>query len=154
MLLRVTDGAGNSHIDTMEIEVVDIQTPIADAGPDDSVDEDAPYIFDGSGSTDDVDIVNYSWDMDNIDGLDWVTPDQSGPTLWDPVHTYYEPGVYVATLRVSDAYGNWDTDTVFITVLDVTSPAADAGSPATIDEDTSHQQHTISHDLRYILKQI
>src|SRR5207245_7457229 len=35
--------------------------PIANAGPDQTVNEDTPVAFDGSGSTDNVGIVNYTW---------------------------------------------------------------------------------------------
>jgi len=39
----------------------DTTPPVADAGPDQTVNEDAPVSFDGSGSTDNVGIVNYTW---------------------------------------------------------------------------------------------
>src|SRR3989442_2534320 len=37
--------------------------PIANAGPDQTVNEDTPVAFDGSGSTDNVGIVNYTWSL-------------------------------------------------------------------------------------------
>ncbi|UCG70243.1 MAG: PKD domain-containing protein, partial [Thermoplasmata archaeon] len=136
--LIVTDYAGNSDTDTMSIKVLDISNPMADAGSDDTVNEDTPYQFDGSLSYDNVGIVNYAWDIDDGDGIDWSAPDFSGPTLWDPVHTYTLPGVYIVTLNVTDADGNWDIDTAQITVLDITLPVAIAGTPATINEDTQY----------------
>src|SRR5438876_4860053 len=39
----------------------DVTPPIANAGPDQTVNEDVPVAFDGSGSTDNVGIVNYTW---------------------------------------------------------------------------------------------
>jgi parallel beta-helix repeat protein len=136
--LIVTDDAGNSDSDTMSIKVLDISNPMADAGSDDTINEDAPYQFNGSNSDDNVGIVNYAWDIDDGDGIDWSNPDYSGPTLWDPVHTYTLPGLYTVTLNVSDGDGNWDIDTMQITVLDITLPYANAGLPATINEDTPH----------------
>jgi PKD repeat protein len=134
--LIVSDDAGYSDTDTMSIRVFDVSSPRADAGIDDAINEDTPYQFDGSNSDDNVGIVNYAWDIDYGDGIDWSNPDYSGSTLWDPVHTYAQPGVYIVTLNVSDTDGNWDTDTVEITIFDITPPIADAGLSATIDEDT------------------
>lgn len=133
--LKVTDGAGNINTDTMTIEVIDISSPKANAGSDATVDEDTPYTFDGSNSYDDVGIVWYAWDMDDKDGVDWNNPDHSDPNLWDPTHTYTEPGKYTVTLNVTDAEGNWDTDTMVINVTDITAPIADAGPNATVNED-------------------
>ncbi|TMA06233.1 MAG: PKD domain-containing protein [Methanobacteriota archaeon] len=39
----------------------DVTPPIANAGPDQTVNEDVPVAFDGSGSTDNVGVVNYTW---------------------------------------------------------------------------------------------
>ncbi len=136
--LTVTDVAGNSNSDTITIKVIDTSDPNANAGPNATVDEDTPHIFDGSNSFDDVGIQNYAWDIDASDGIDWSNPDFSGSSLWDPVHTYTLPGFYTVTLNVTDADGNWNIDTVFITVKDVTPPMANAGSPAIIDEDTPY----------------
>jgi len=136
--LKVTDAAGNNNTDTMTIKVIDTSDPNANAGPDTTVNEDTPHIFDGSNSFDDVGIQNYAWDIDAGDGIDWSNPDFSGSSLWDPVHTYTLPGFYTVTLNVTDADGNWNIDTVFITVKDVTPPIVNAGSPATIDEDTPY----------------
>jgi PKD repeat protein len=138
VILTVTDESGNSDTDSMTITVKDIQDPYANAGSDDTVDEDSPYTFDGSLSDDDVGIVKYAWDIDNTDGVDWSSPDYSGPNLWDPVHTYTEPGIYIVTLNVTDDEGNWDTDTMQITVLDITPPTAYAGANDLINEDTPY----------------
>ncbi|UCE37753.1 MAG: PKD domain-containing protein [Thermoplasmata archaeon] len=138
VVLTVTDEAGNSGTDSLTITVIDARNPFADAGDDVTIDEDLPHQFDASKSSDDVGIVNYAWDIDKNDGVDWVSPDYSGPSLWNPMHTYNEPGIYVITLNVTDEEGNWNTDTVQITVLDVTSPTADAGSDDTVDEDTPY----------------
>ncbi len=138
VILTVTDDAGNIDTDTMNIEVIDITTPFADAGQPDTISEDTAHLFDGSGSSDDVGIENYAWDMDFSNGIDWNSPDYSGPTLWDPVHIYSQPGNYTVTLNVTDGEGNWDTDTVWVEVLDVTPPTANAGSNDFANEDTSY----------------
>jgi PKD repeat protein len=45
-----------------------------------------------------------------------------------------EPDVYVFTLNVTDAAGNWDTDQVSVTVLDTTEPDAYAGEDVTVQK--------------------
>lgn len=55
----------------------DTTPPLANAGPDQTVDEDTPVTFDGSGSTDDVGIVNYTWTFVN------PAPPGSAPTVYD-----------------------------------------------------------------------
>ncbi|UCF08539.1 MAG: right-handed parallel beta-helix repeat-containing protein [Thermoplasmata archaeon] len=96
--------------------VMDIFKPIADAGLDDSVDEDDPYTFDGSGSTDNVDIANWTWDFGDGNRGYGVAP----------THTYTSSGLYVVVLNVTDPTGSWDTDIVDIFVNNV-PPTADAG---------------------------
>jgi len=83
--------------------------PTADAGPDQTVSEGATVTFDGSGSTDNVGIVNYTWTFNDGSG---------DVTLYgvSPSYTFASPGVYVITLNVTDAAGNWDTDTMAVTV--------------------------------------
>ncbi len=54
-LLTATAGSDSRN------EVEDSIPPVANAGPDQTVQEDAPMSFDGSGSSDDVGIVNYTW---------------------------------------------------------------------------------------------
>ena len=125
--LNVTDAAGNWATDTVIITVLlDVTSPVADAGLDQTANEDTEVAFDGSGSSDNVDIVSYVWNFgDGTTG--------TGVTI---THTYTEPGTYTVTLNVTDARSNWDTDDVVITVVDVTSPVADAGPDQTVDEDT------------------
>lgn len=97
---------------------------VANAGPDQTVNEDTLVTFDGSGSSDNVGIVSYTWTFTDI-----TQRTLSGAS---PTYSFATPGVYTVTLNVTDAAGNWDTDTVKITVLDVTNPMADAGSDQTV----------------------
>ncbi len=101
--------------------VEDNQAPTADAGDDRTVDEDTPVTFDASGSTDNVGITDYTW---TIEGNEY-----SGMEVQ---HTFNDPENYTVTLNVSDAAGKYDTDTVNITVEDVTAPIADAGADQTV----------------------
>ncbi len=110
------------------LRIIDVRPPRAKAGPDQMVDEDRAFTFDGSASTDNVGIVSYEWTF--RDG----TPQTL--TGAKPTYNFATPGVYTVTLNVTDVVGRWDTDELVITVLDVTDPVADAGSDKTIEEDT------------------
>jgi len=126
--LNVSDVAGNWDTDNVTITVIDM-IPIADAGPDQTVNEDTLVTLDGSNSLYSVDIINYTWTFTDV----------TLQTLIGVKTTYNftTPGVYNITLNVTDAEGNWDTDNVTITVLDVTPPVADAGSDQTVEVGTT-----------------
>ncbi|MEE9489993.1 MAG: Ig-like domain-containing protein [Thermoplasmata archaeon] len=113
----------------LELVIWDVDGPIADAGPDQIVDEDTVVMLDGTNSTDNVKIQSYRWTF----------VDQGVPqSLWGPTQTYVftEPGVYTITLEVEDWANPPATDVVQITVLDATSPTADAGPDQNVPSGT------------------
>nr|WP_280140973.1 PKD domain-containing protein [Haloferax larsenii] len=124
--LNVTDTAGNNDTDTMVVTVEDATNPVADAGSNQTTDEDTAVQFNGSNSTDNVD----------VDSLQWNFGDGNSTTGENVSHTYAQPGTYTVTLTATDAAGNSDTDTLVVTVNDTTAPVAGAGSNQTVDEDT------------------
>ncbi|GEM_PF-3145869 len=91
----------------------DTEPPVADAGPDQFVYVGETVTFNGSNSTDNVGITNYTWSF----------YDNSTIFLYGMVvnYTFNNPGVYEVTLNVSDAAGNWDTDTMNVTVNETTN---------------------------------
>ncbi|MCU0859509.1 MAG: PKD domain-containing protein, partial [Thermoplasmata archaeon] len=108
--LTVTDAAGNSDTDTVTIRVVEGNAaPMADAGPDQTVEAGDTVEFDGLESMDDGEIVNYTWTF-LYDG-ETVTLYGSEPTF-----AFEIAGEYTVTLTVEDDEGATDTDTVTITV--------------------------------------
>jgi PKD repeat protein len=118
--LNVSDIAGNWDTDKIQITIVtDDVKPVADAGIDLIVNQDKSVVFNGLASYDNVDILEYSWDMDDGDGVNWSDPDYFGSDLWNPIHIFTRTGIFNVTLRVEDEAGNWDTDTIKITVVDV-----------------------------------
>ena len=123
---RATDDAGNVGPTVTATVTVDTTAPTADAGANQTVDEDTAVGFDASASTDNLDITGYEWDFD----------DGTTATGTTPTQTYADPGTYTATLTVSDAASNTDTDTVTVTVRDVTPPSADAGANQTVTAGT------------------
>ena len=127
--LKATDPAGNTATDTVIITVLDITKPIANAGSDRTVNEDTQITLDGSASSDNVAITTYTWTFTDVT-IKTLTGQK-------PTYTFNTPGVYTMTLNVTDAAGNWATDTVVITVLDITKPVANAGSDKTINVGTA-----------------
>ncbi|MEX2017117.1 MAG: PKD domain-containing protein, partial [Candidatus Pacearchaeota archaeon] len=121
-----TDKAGNvegAPIIADTTTTVDTTAPTANAGTDQTVNENTDVIFDGSGSTDTggSGIASYKWDIDNNDGVDFNSPDLTGqnPTL---TGGYETPGSYTVTLQTIDNAGNSATDTLIVTVSDTTPP--------------------------------
>ena len=103
----------------------DTTPPVADAGTDFRAWVGIETELDGTGSTDDVGIANYTWTFDDLGGV----------TLYGPsvTHTFHAAAVVTVLLNITDAEGNWDTDTVVVTVeLDTAPPVARAGPNLTI----------------------
>jgi len=115
--LTVTDCPGHQDTDMMWVVVGPDNPPIANAGPDFSVNEDATAQFSGAGSYDDVEIVNYTWTFTDQS----VEKERWGET---PTYVFSMPGTYVVTLVVNDTIDQTDSDTVTVTVNDITPPVA------------------------------
>ncbi len=87
----------------------DVTPPQADAGPDLVVYADSPVVLSAAGSSDDVAIVSFEWDL----GADGTT-DAAGRST---SVTFHRAGAVTVRLTARDASGNEDTDTATITVL-------------------------------------
>ena len=124
--LCVTNIFGNSGTDDLTVTVVDATAPVADAGPDQTVDAGAVVALDGSGSTDNVGIASYTWTFQ--DGALVVLEGVHA------THRFGSAGTFVVTLNVTDAAGRWATDTMVVTVNDTVPPVADAGGDVVIDQ--------------------
>ncbi len=124
--LNVTDAAGNWDTDNVSVLVGDGIPPEADAGDDRTVDQGTEVTLDGSGSSDNVGIVTFTWTFEER-GQSMTL---SGPT---PAYTFEHAGVFEITLEVADEAGNVGTDTMRVTVADSESPVARAGGDVTID---------------------
>jgi PKD repeat protein len=122
---RSRDAAGNVEPLT-GIDAVcgfDVTKPDADAGLDKSLTEDEVFEFNASGSTDNLGIVNWTWDFD--DGTMGF-----GETV---SHSYPDAGMYIVTLTVRDIAGYTDVDTLTVYVNNI-APVADAGADQNVDE--------------------
>ena len=129
--LLVVDRAGNRATDTTSVMVRDKTPPVAEAGQDRVVTMGDEVAFDGSASADNLGIVGLIWTF--TDGVP-VALDGSNPS-----HRFNKPGVFVVTLNVTDAAGHWATDTLTVTVVDVTPPTAEAGSDQQVAAGTAVQ---------------
>jgi hypothetical protein len=103
----------------------DVEPPRADAGTDLTVGKGTLVSFDGNGSSDDFGIFWYAWTFTDI----------SPVTLLDvgPSYRFENLGTFVVTLKVTDALGRWDVDTMSVIVNDLMAPVADAGPDQTVD---------------------
>ncbi|HPP27381.1 MAG TPA: PKD domain-containing protein [Phycisphaerae bacterium] len=138
--LRVTDDRGAFSTDTVTITLNDNVKPVADAGPDRSVEPNSKVTLDGSKSYDpDGDPIQYEWSLtdESADALEEAKLDVTldDPTSANPSFTAPRPASpldIVFELRVTDDRGAFSTDTVTITLNDNVKPVADAGADKTV----------------------
>jgi len=97
----------------------DLTPPKAKTGPDIIVEENQLCQFNGSRSTDNLGITNYTWtfyDYESTQTLQGVYP----------TFTFTKPGKYQVILTVTDFSGNQGIDVFLVEVKDVTRPIAQA----------------------------
>ncbi len=122
-LLEAWDAAGNYASAATILQVAtDTTPPVANAGADQAVNQDATVTFDGSGSSDNVGVANYTWTF--TDGSPRVLYGETA------IHVFATPGVFVVTLTVRDAAGNAASDTMTVTVADTQAPTLSITSPS------------------------
>ena len=137
--LTVIDSNGNAKDDSVTITVTAGNVaPVANAGPDQTVDSLATVTLDATASTFDHRSTKNSWAWERTDGTGGsvtlsdasvakptFTADRLVPGAADVTHEF--------TLTVMDSKGETDTDTVTITVIDpFVAPVADAGDDQTV----------------------
>ena len=113
--LTITDHSGNVASASVQITVLDTVSPVARGVGDRTVDEGQALFFDASGSTDNVAVVSYGWDLG--DGTMSAAASVS--------HVYASPGTYTVTLTASDAAGNTDMESMTITVQAVSPKSSE-----------------------------
>ncbi|MEL6976370.1 MAG: PKD domain-containing protein, partial [Bacteroidota bacterium] len=112
--LTVVDAEGLDNSDTVEINVNELDNQPPRAVVSANVTEGTvPLLvaFTGENSTDDVEIVSYSWDFG----------DGTTSNAINPSHTYASVGVFIASLTVSDGEGLNDVETIEITVTSLSN---------------------------------
>ena len=148
-LLTVTDPAGLQATAATKANVVYPGQPIADAGPDQTVNGSQLVILDGSGSHDlDLDPLTYLWLQAASDPIQVILSD---PTAVNPSFTapsgLSQDTALTFNLVVNDGHIDSEVDSVIITVME-SPPIADAGPDQTVNQ---NQLVTLdgsgSHDL-------
>ena len=125
LTVKFNSDLNKTEIAVAKITVAENQPPIANAGPDQTIEQKSPeganVTLDGSGSSDpDNDALSYFWN--------WTGGSASGisPTAM------FAPGTTNVTLTVDDGEFN-ATDTVIITVADANPPYVNAGEDMTVE---------------------
>ncbi|HKZ94702.1 MAG TPA: NosD domain-containing protein [Candidatus Bathyarchaeia archaeon] len=110
---QIKDNAGliSSYSDSI---ILDTTKPTANAGVDQAVNEDILVTFDASTSTDENGIGTYTWTFTDLTVKTLIGE--------RPTYTFNTPGVYNITLNVTDAAGNWATDTTTVIVRQAEAP--------------------------------
>lgn len=114
-----TDTLNPGEVTELNLTVTDTQDPTASVGSDTTVDTGATVQFNGSGASDNGQILAYEWDFDG-DG----TTEATGVAV---NHSYADSGTYDAELTVVDIAGNTDTATRTITVESADGDTGDSG---------------------------
>ncbi|MCK5560616.1 MAG: PKD domain-containing protein, partial [Thermoplasmata archaeon] len=100
------------------ITVIDNDKPLADAGADMDkilVDTQIEVTLDGAGSSDNIGIDAHTWTF-------MYNNQQQQLNGEKPKFTFSKAGFHTVTLNVTDAAGNWDTDTVEVNIYSETTP--------------------------------
>ena len=88
----------------------DLEDPVADAGPDVTIELGTAYTFDGSRSTDDKAIDQYLWSVDYAPNT-FVFHGERATFVFD------RTGTFDVVLTVTDTVGNESADTMRVTVI-------------------------------------
>ena len=127
VILEVTDTLNRTAYDELKVIVRDSNPPVASGGPDVTVEQHGTVILNASGSSDDFGIVDHRWSF-TYDGREEIL---SGVNA---AFTFHSAGTYLITLEVIDGSGNIGTDTLTVTVKDITPPTANAGLNRTVEQ--------------------
>jgi len=139
--LVVCEGTSSncSDPDSVNVHITYVnQPPVADAGPDQTVQEGSPVMLDGTGSYDpDVEVLTYQWTHIlgpapvSLTGANSASPTFTAPTVGPAGDTI------VFDLTVTDPHNLTGSDSVSIHVSNVNQiPVANAGPDQTVDEIT------------------
>ena len=125
--LEISDLRGNKASDNFVVIVRDITIPAASAGPDLNGTQGTVAEFNGSLSSDNVGVVNWTWKFTYGDTMHSLF----GKTV---SFAFVTVGDYPVTLTVTDAAGLSNTDVMWVNITDSTPPTALAGIDQAADQ--------------------
>ncbi|MFW6176562.1 MAG: PKD domain-containing protein, partial [Thermoplasmatota archaeon] len=141
--LIVQDHADNKNSSNIRVNVFDKERPEAVVEVSSSIDLKDKAILDAAGSSDNGNIVNYTW---SIEGLDKTLYGEKTEVSFE------SPGNYNVNLKIMDSGNNTDNDFKNIEVLDRTSPEVkiDYRSEVDVDEEINFDasDSTDNHKIR------
>lgn len=137
--LTTTDPYGGQGTDTVTVTVTsDNARPSADAGVDQTVDEQTDVTLSGSAEDPDSENLSYSWKQVGGEAVELSSADEPQPAFTAPIVANGKVKVLVFELRVADDNGRLSKDTAKVTVLPINAaPVANAGDDQSVDVDTS-----------------
>jgi len=122
------DPKSTNRSDSITLDLVYRIPPVANPGPDRTVNEDTDVVFDGSASSDRFGLLFYNWDFG-----DGSKKNSTVPTV---THNYPQPGKYDVTLTVVNKVLLQSSTKLHLTVKDVTPPKVTiAINSTTVNED-------------------
>jgi len=130
--LTVDDGAANA-VDSVDVRVENVNhDPTADAGPDETRNEEVLVTLDGTASNDpDGNPLTFEWVQTAGPAVALSNPTSAMPSLTAPSVVGIASVTLTFRLTVDDAYGGTASDEVDITVLDTNAPpACDLAQPS------------------------
>jgi len=122
------DAAGNWNSTSVKtISIIDNDPPSADAGPNQTVNVSSVMYFNGSGSSDNIGVANFTWTFES--GM-------ANVTLYgiSPAYNFTVAGMVNVTLKVRDSAGNTGTDTVVVAVIAVPLKDSDGDGVPDIED--------------------
>ncbi|UCE35904.1 MAG: DUF1565 domain-containing protein, partial [Thermoplasmata archaeon] len=123
MVTTSTSGSAYDYGPKLVLEWTTAVPPVADAGPDQTVNEGDVVTLDGTASYHPMGTIEtYEWDYESDGTYDYQETSSSAPDgAFDgkTTHIYGDDGVYTATLRVIDGIDVEDTDTCTVTANNV-----------------------------------
>ena len=135
--LKVTDAAGLWSTDLLIVTVTDGTPPIADAGPNMTIDQGDSVTLDGSLSTDNIEVVNWTWQF-------FIEEDEINLSGKAQVYIFDKVGEFLIWLIVKDETGLEDRDNLTIFVMDVERPVAQVPGDVEIEQ---HQEAEFNGSL-------
>jgi RNA polymerase subunit RPABC4/transcription elongation factor Spt4 len=110
-IIWTNDTSNNWNSSSGQFEIQDTLPPSADADSDQAVNVDTIVIFNGSGSTDNVGIINYTWTF--TDGTQKFLYGDN------PSYRFQNPGNFRVILNVTDSRENWNIDSMWVNVTEI-----------------------------------
>lgn len=159
--LTATDPYGGVGTDTITVTVTsDNARPSADAGLDQTVDEQTGVTLSGSAEDPDSEDITYTWKQVGGEAVELSSTDEPKPTFMAPIVANGKVKVLVFELRAADENGRLSKDTTKVFVLPVNAaPVVDAGIDQTVDVDATvmlagSATDEDGEDLTYLWSQI